>query len=125
MAAIAMFIFKKDSRNAFNNERQNPRFVSNSEKLFDMSLPHMDTVDDVFRVISPEEIEKFKVKMVEELLEKRSLHKWRLPGKYFVVAVDGTGVISFDKRHCDKCLVKTYESGKKSYFHNVLFAEFF
>jgi len=123
MAAIVMFFLKKDSRNAFNNERRNPRFVTNYEKLFDMSLPHMDTVDDVFRVISPEEIEKFKVKLIEELLGKKSLHKWRLFGKYFVVAVDGTGVMSFDKPHCDKCLTRTYESGKKSYFHNVLEAK--
>ncbi len=64
-----------------------------------------------------------KVKMVEELLRKKVLHKWRLLGKYFVVAVDGTGVMSFDKPHCDKCLINTYESGKKSYFHNVLEAK--
>ncbi len=123
MAAIAMFLFKKGSRNAFNNERHRARFLLNYEELFSMSLPHMDTVDDVFRIITPEELEKFKVKMVEELLRKKVLRKWRLLGKYFVVAVDGTGVMSFDKPHCDKCLVNTYESGKKSYFHNVLEAK--
>lgn len=123
MAAISMFLFKKDSRNAFNNERRNTRFLSNYEELFDMSLPHMDTVDDVFRVISPEELENLKTKMVRELLTKKVFHKFRLLGKYFLVAVDGTGVMSFDKPHCDKCLVKTYESGKKSYFHNVLEAK--
>jgi len=123
MAAIAMFLFKKDSRNAFNNERHSPRFLLNYEELFCMSLPHMDTVDDVFRVISPKALEEFKVKMVQELLGKKALHKWRLLGKYFVVAVDGSGVMSFDKSHCDKCLANTYESGKKSYFHNVLEAK--
>jgi len=123
MAAITMFILKQDSRNAYNNERRSPKFLKNYEELFDMSLPHMDTVNDVYRIISPEELEKFKVKMVEELLEKKALHKWRLLGKYFVVAIDGTGVMSFDKPHCDKCLVKTHGSGKKSYFHNVLEAK--
>jgi hypothetical protein len=123
MAAITMFILKQDSRNAYNNERRNPKFLKNYEELFAMSLPHMDTVNDVYRIISPEELERFKVKMVEELLEKKALHKWRLLGKYFVVAIDGTGVMSFDKRHCDKCLVSTYESGKRSYFHNVLEAK--
>ena len=29
MGAISMFLFKKDSRNAYNNERINHRFVSN------------------------------------------------------------------------------------------------
>ena len=80
----------------------------------------MDTVEGVLRIISPEELENFKVKLVQELIEKRSLHKWRFKNKYFIVAIDGTGVTSHNKRHCDTCLTKTYESGKKGYFHNVL-----
>ena len=123
MGAISMFLFKKDSRNAYNNERINSVFVSNYEKLFNFSLPHMDTVEGVFRIISPEELEKFKVKLVEELIEKRALHKWRFKNKYFIVAIDATGVTSHNKRHCDKCLTKTYQSGKKGYFHNVLEAK--
>ena len=123
MGAISMFLFKKDSRNAYNNERTNSIFVSNYKKLFNFNLPHMDTVEGVFRIISPEELEKFKVKLVQELLEKRSLHKWRFKNKYFIVAIDGTGVTSHNKRHCDTCLTKTYESGKKGYFHNVLEAK--
>lgn len=123
MGAISMFLFKKDSRNAYNNERINSSFASNYEKLFNFSLPHMDTVEGVFRIISPEELENFKVKLVQELIEKRSLHKWRFKNKYFIVAIDGTGVTSHSKRHCDTCLTKTYESGKKGYFHNVLEAK--
>ena len=121
--AISLFLFKEGSRNAFNQDRKDSEFVNNYEKLFGLRLPHMDTVDDLFRAISPEELERFKIKLIENLLEKKALHKWRMLGKYFVVAVDGTGVMSFDKRHCDKCLVKTYESGKKGYFHNVLEAK--
>ncbi|MGD8781662.1 MAG: hypothetical protein PVH88_22185 [Ignavibacteria bacterium] len=41
------------SRNALNNDRENDEFVRNYEKLLGMKLPHMDTVDDLFRVISP------------------------------------------------------------------------
>jgi len=123
MGAVSMFLFKKDSRNAYNNERINAKFISNYEKLFNFKLPHMDTVEGVFRVISPEEIEKFKVKLVQELIEKRSLHKWRFKNKYFIVAIDATGVTSHKKRHCDNCLTKTYESTKKGYFHNVLEAK--
>ncbi len=59
MGTISMFLFKKDTRNAYNNERKNSIFVSNYEKLFDSSLPHMNTVEGVFRIISPEELEKF------------------------------------------------------------------
>jgi hypothetical protein len=123
MGAISMFLFKQDSRNSYNNERINPRFLENYKRLFNYSLPHMDTVEGVYRIIPPEELEKFKRSLVQELIEKRVFHKWRLKGKYFVVAIDGTGITTHQQMHCDKCLVRTYESGKKVYFHNVLEAK--
>ena len=123
MGAITMYIFKEGSRNAYNNERKDKDFIRNYKKLFGMELPHMDTVEDVFRVMNTEEMEKLKVKMVRALLEKKVFHKWRLKGRYFVVAIDGTGVMSFNKKHCDKCLTKESKNGKKSWFHNVLEAK--
>ncbi|QSZ27442.1 hypothetical protein ACETAC_00450 [Aceticella autotrophica] len=49
--------------------------------------------------------------------------------KYWVIAVDGTGVASFSERHCKHCLKKEYknkETGeveKTIYFHYVLEAK--
>ncbi|MCP4401128.1 MAG: hypothetical protein GY801_28000 [bacterium] len=43
MAGIAMFLFKKASRNTMNNERDEPQFRKNYERLFKARLPHMDT----------------------------------------------------------------------------------
>jgi len=123
MGGINLFLFKEGSRNAFNNDRRDKDFVSNYRKLFGMELPHMDTVDDVFRVISEEALEKFKTSMIRELLEKKVLQKYRIFGKYYVVAIDGTGVMSFNKKHCDKCLTKVSKSGKQHWFHNVLEAK--
>ena len=123
MGAISLFLFKLGSRNNFNNYRADEEFVENYKELFDMRLPHQDTINDLLRLLPPIELEEFKVSMVRELLEKKTLHKWRLMGKYFVVAIDGTGVNSYTERHCDKCLVRTHKSGKKTYFHNVLEAK--
>ncbi len=65
MGAITMYIFwesipkgKEGSRNAYNNERKDKDFIRNYKKLFGMDLPHMDTVEDVFRVMNTEEMEK-------------------------------------------------------------------
>src|SRR5690606_15388119 len=45
MAAIALFVFKQQSRNAINNDRWSSQaFCSNYEHLFDCRLPHQDTV---------------------------------------------------------------------------------
>ena len=61
--------------------------------------------------------------MVQALLEKKVLHKFRLFKRWFVVAIDGTGVMSFTHQHCDQCLFKRSKKGKVSYFHNVLEAK--
>lgn len=124
MCGISMYTLREGSRNALNNDRTNPNFRRNYEKLFwGMKLPHMDTVDDVFRQIEPEELEAVKVKMIRSLTEKKVLHNYRLLGKYFIVAIDATGVMSFNEKHCDKCLRKTSKNGKTSWFHNVLEAK--
>ena len=121
--AITLFLFKQGSRNSFNNNRTDKEFLSNYEKLFGMRLPHQDTINDLFRVLPPLALEKFKTSMVRELIEKKALHQWRLLGKYFVVAIDGTGVNSYTEKHCDKCLTRTSKGGKQTWFHNVLEAK--
>lgn len=90
--------------------RKNSEIIT--KNFFDMRLPHMDTVDDLFRLLTPDTIEKFKVSLIRELLNKKVLHKYRYLGKYFVVAIDATGVINFTEKHCDKCLTKQMQSGK-------------
>lgn len=121
--AISLFLFKQGSRNSFNNNRSDKDFTSNYEKLFGMRLPHQDTINDLFRVLNPEELEKLKAKMIRELIEKKTFHQWRLLDKYFVVAIDGTGVNSYSQRHCEKCLTRISKSGKQVWFHNLLEAK--
>lgn len=122
-ACLAMFLFKEGSRNALNNDRQEGKFSENYQKVFTMRLPHMDTVDVVMRRLAPEELEALKRSLVRTLLARRTLHKFRLFGQWFVVAVDATGVVSFSERHCEHCLTNTSKTGKVTYFHNVLEAK--
>ena len=122
MACVAMFIFKEGSRNAFNNDRQEGQFKKNYERVFKLRLPHMDTVDKVMRQLAENELEELKIKIIRILLEKKVLHKFRFEKKW-TIAVDATGVVSFDKRHCEHCLHKTSKKGKTTYFHNVLEAK--
>jgi len=122
-ACIAMFIFKEGSRNAFNNDRDEGDFEENYENIFHMRLPHMDTVDNVMQKLHESELESLKTDMIRNLLQKKSLHKFRFLGKFFIVAVDGTGIHTFSKRHCDQCLKKTSKNGKTTYFHNLLEAK--
>jgi hypothetical protein len=123
MACIAMSLFKADSRNAFNNEREEGNFKDNYQKILKMRLPHMDTADNVMRRINPDELQQLKTDLIRTLLEKKTFHKFRLFKKFFIIAVDGTGLMTFPKRHCEHCLTKTSKKGKTKYFHHVLEAK--
>ncbi len=123
MASIALFIFQQGSRNAFNNKRQEGKFKKHYQKLFKLRLPHLDTVHRVLCQLADEQLERLKQGLVKTLLEKKVLHPYRLFKRYFVVAIDATGTISFAHRHCEQCLHQTSKSGKTRYFHNVLEAK--
>ena len=64
-----------------------------------------------------------KVHLVSELIEQKIFRKFRFLGRYHLVAADGTGISSFEQRHCDHCLVKTSKTGVVTYFHYVLEAK--
>ena len=123
MAAIALFIFQQGSRNAFNNLRQEAQFAKHYRRLFKLRLPHLDTVHRVLCRLADEPLEQLKQQLVKTLLEKKALHRYRLLGTYFVVAIDATGTVSFAERHCEQCLHQTSSPGKTTDFHTVLEAK--
>ena len=122
-ACIAMSVFMQGSRNALNNIAKEGEFEGNYKKLFNMRIPHMDTVDNVMRRLKEDQLERLKTRMIQTLLKNKTLHKYRFMKKWHVVAVDATGVMTFDEKHCDQCLHKTSKNGKITYFHNVLEAK--
>ncbi len=123
MAGVAMFLFKKGSRNAMNNERDEPQFRKNYERLFKTRLPHMDTVEDVMEVLDEKHIETLKTELVKGLLTKKTLRNYRLLGHSYLVVIDGTHVMDVKEGHCAHCLHQTFKNGKVRYFHNVVEAK--
>ena len=118
-----MFIFKETSRNSYNNDRREACFRKNFYHYFRIKLPHADCIDDVLRDLPTGELEILKAHLVSELIEQKIFRKFRFLGRYHLVAVDGTGISSFEQRHCDHCLVKTSKTGVVTYFHYVLEAK--
>ena len=122
-AGIAMFIFKCGSRNAMDAfAKKSPKFKKNYFKAFGHRLPDMDTVALVFDSLLPEELERLKKQLVSRLLKKKVFDKWRFKG-HVVIAVDGTGIVSFDHQHCEQCIKKVSKNGKTTWMHNVLEAK--
>ena len=119
---ISLFLFKCGSRNLLDNLMEEKRFRKNFTRLFGLRLPKMDTVAGVLKALDESELENLKVHLVKVLLSKRVFDKWRYQGT-LMVAIDGTGIASFDHQHCERCLVKTSKNGKSVWFHNVLEAK--
>ena len=121
--ALFMFLFKESSRNAYNNDRREKKFRNAIYTYCGIRLPQGDTVDEVLRALPPNLLEILKAQLVSRLIEKKLFCKFRLFNKYYSIAVDATGMATFDKRHCPHCLTKTSKNGKITYFHYVLEAK--
>lgn len=122
-----------ESMNQMTNEFNTEECINNVAKALGYDkldeLPHYDTINNFLKQLDPSEVEKIRYHMIKELFKKRCLEHYRLLDKYWMIAVDATGLISFPKRHCKNCLSKEYinkETGeieKTVYFHYVLEAK--
>lgn len=121
MGCIALFLFKQGSRNALNNQRTEANFRRNYQRLLGVSLPHMDTVDTVLRLLSPDVLEELKASLIAALIEQKVLPHTRLLGKYYTIAIDATGAHSYLTNDDEQTrLRKTSKKGKTSYGHYVM-----
>ena len=119
-ACLSLFIFKTESRNGYNQYREDLQFRENYEKLFGFPMPHGDSMNNVIVLLDTDQIEQLKQQLIKKLLERKIFHKNRYRGKWFRIAIDGSGVVSFDYEHSDQCLHKTSKNGKKHWSYMVL-----
>ncbi len=61
--------------------------------------------------------------MVEILIRAKALYPYRLFARYFMIAIDGTGILTFHERHCEHCLTRKLSNGSTLYYHPVLEAK--
>ena len=116
-------MMRSGSRNSVNEEGQFNQFKRNYRAIFGLKLPHMDTVDDLFEKLDDVFLEGLKVRLIKRLLHQRVLHKFRYKGKYFIVAIDGTGIYKFEKPPYEGCPHKVSKNGKVTYHQPVVEAK--
>jgi hypothetical protein len=83
---------------------------------------HGDTLNYAFKRLQPDEVQEVVCRLMEGLIRKKVLYRWRLFDN-FTVAVDGTGMLTFRERHCPYCLTKKLNNGETIYYHPVLEAK--
>jgi hypothetical protein len=103
--------------------RGNSPSAAKFQALFDVeACPHGDTLNVAFSRVDPDQVQESVTDMTRTLIRKRVLYRYRLLDRYFVIAIDGTGRLTFPERHCPNCLTATHH-GKTLYYHPVLEAK--
>jgi hypothetical protein len=122
-AGVTLFLFQLKARRQIGLLLRNGPSVCKFQALFGVErFPHGDTLDATFSNLEAGQIQMVVSGMTETLIRKKVLYSYRLFGIYFIVAIDGTGTISFGHRHCPYCLTRT-RNGKTLYYHPVLEAK--
>jgi hypothetical protein len=92
-----MFLFRLKARRQIGLLLRNGPSVVKFQALFGVdSFPHGDTLDETFSNLEIDQIQRVVTGMTETLIRKKVLYRYRLLGIYFIVAIDGTGTISFN-----------------------------
>ena len=122
-AGMMMFLFHLKARRQIGLLLRNGPSIRKFQALFGVeAFPHGDTLDATFSNLEVDQIQAVVSGMTGTLIRKKVLDGYRALGIYFIVAVDGTGTVNFDYRHCPHCLTRTCD-GKTLYYHPVLEAK--
>jgi hypothetical protein len=123
-AGVLMFLCRLQARRQVNHLfRHNGPSEAKFQALFDVeTCPHGDTMNVLYSRLNPSEVQEVLCWMVETLIRKKVLYRHRLLDRYFLIAIDGTGTLTFPERHCPYCLTRT-QNGKTIYYHPVLEAK--
>jgi hypothetical protein len=121
---VLLFLFRLGSRQQIKYQLcENGPSQTKMETWFEVAaVPHGDTLNYAFQRLQPDEMQEVVCRMVESLIRKKVLYRWRLFDN-FTVAVDGTGMLTFRERHCPCCLTKKLNNGETIYYHPVLEAK--
>jgi hypothetical protein len=121
---VLMFLCRLAARRQINHLlRGNGPSAAKFYALFGVqSCPHGDTVNALYSRLEPAEVQEAVTRMGEILIRKKVLYRYRLLDHYFMIAVDGTGRLTFPERHCAHCMTQTH-NGKTTYYHPVLEAK--
>jgi hypothetical protein len=124
VTGVLMFLLRLGARRQVGNLlRGNGPSAAKYQILFDVArCPHGDTLNYLYVRSDVAEVQEVVTGMTATLIRRKLLYRHRLLDKYFLVVVDGTGMLSFSERHCPYCMTRTYQ-GHTVYYHPVLEAK--
>lgn len=123
---LLMFLFQLRARRRLRYDLNSAFGLFNLNALAQSelaSLPHPDTLGYALKKLAVHELAKLRRRMVGALLRGRVLERFRLLGQFYLIAVDGTGYLTFSEPHCPHCLSRRLPGGRLQYHHPVLEAK--
>lgn len=124
-AGLLIFLLHLRSRLQFNLDRRCSTLAANLVCLagtHEETIAHGDTLAGWFRRVPAIHVLELVRCCVRRLIRMKALDDFRLEGR-FLVAIDGTGMLTFDHRHCPHCLTRELSNGGTLYYHPVLEAK--
>ena len=121
---VLLFLCRLGSRRQLTHWlRDNAAVAEKFQALFGVAgCAHGDTLNALCTGLDPAEMQTVLSGLSAQLIRQKVLYPYRLRGHYYVVAIDGTGTLSFSQRHCEHCLTRTV-NGQTLYYHTVLEAK--
>lgn len=123
---LLLFLTKLGSRRQIRFQFNTRAFIQNLNVLCGTScetMEHPDTLAYLAGRMAPEGLEEVRTEMVRRLIRNKCFENDRLLGKYYRVAVDGTGYLVYGRRHCEHCLTRKHGDEIVYYYHPVLEAK--
>ena len=127
---VDLFLFRLEARRQLDYElggdpEQDRIMLANANRLAQTqqeALPvHKTVAHYVTDHMGCKGLEEIRMQMVRRLIRTKALDSARLLG-HVVTLLDGTTHLSFDRKHCEHCLVQTQKE-KSYYYHQVLEAK--
>ena len=123
---ISLYLLQLGSRRQLDYELRDggQPVLANLNRLAETAqttLPVHDTLDYFLGHVVLAGWERLRTQMVQRLLRMKVLDAARLLGRP-VLLIDGTGLICFQRRHCEHCLVQRH-GNQTLYLHHVLEAK--
>lgn len=124
---ILIFLYQLTSRREANREITEPIFFDNLESIFPelKTMPHADTLARLLERIDLEVLSDEASNIIKAFIRKKKF-KNLLINKGYLIAIDGTGKFSRDRKWSKECLEKKVgktvegEEDKKKYYAYVV-----
>ena len=119
MSAFAMFSLKDPSLLAFQQRRND----ENMKNLFRIrQIPSDTQMREIADPLAPDFLRPIFNEIFQVAQRGKALEDFVFYEGYYLLSLDGTEYFSSNTIHCDCCLCRESQTGKKSFYHQMLCA---